>query len=142
NPTGKVFSRDEMEFIADLCNEYDAIAFTDEIYEHILYPRDGADIRHISMASIDGMRERTVVVNSLSKTYSVTGWRVGYCIAPPQITSAIRKVHDFLTVGAAAPLQAAGAYALSLPREYYDRLQREYRARRDLILPELEKAGF
>ena len=142
NPTGKVFTRDEMEFIAGLCKEFDALCFTDEIYEHILYPRDGAEIEHISMAQIDGMRERTVIVNSMSKTYSVTGWRVGYCIAPPQITSAIRKVHDFLTVGAAAPLQAAGAYALSLPREYYDRLQTEYRARRDLLLPVLENAGF
>ena len=142
NPTGKVFTRDEMEFIAGLCQEFDALCFTDEIYEHILYPREGAEIQHISMAQLDGMRERTVIVNSMSKTYSVTGWRVGYCIAPPQITSAIRKVHDFLTVGAAAPLQSAGAYALSLPPEYYDRLQNEYRARRDLLLPVLEKAGF
>ena len=142
NPTGKVFTQDEMEFIAGLCQEFDALCFTDEIYEHILYPREGADIRHISMAQIDGMRERTVVVNSMSKTYSVTGWRVGYCIAPPEITSGIRKVHDFLTVGAAAPLQAAGAYALSLPQEYYEALQIEYRARRDLLLPVLEAAGF
>jgi aspartate/methionine/tyrosine aminotransferase len=142
NPTGKVFTRDEMEFIAELCQEFDALCFTDEIYEHILYPRDGAEIHHISMAQIDGMRERTVVVNSMSKTYSVTGWRVGYCIAPPEITSGIRKVHDFLTVGAAAPLQAAGAYALSLPPEYYDHLQSDYRARRDLLLPVLEQAGF
>ena len=142
NPTGKVFTRDEMEFIAGLCQEFDALCFTDEIYEHIIYPRDGAEIEHISMAQIEGMRERTVIVNSMSKTYSVTGWRVGYCIAPPGITSAIRKVHDFLTVGAAAPLQAAGAYALSLPQEYYDRLQNEYRARRDLLLPVLQNAGF
>src|SRR5205085_3297028 len=103
---------------------------------------EGAEIAHISMAQIDGMRERTVIVNSMSKTYSVTGWRVGYCIASSEITSAIRKVHDFLTVGAAAPLQAAGAYALSLPPSYYDQLQTNYEARRDLILPELEKAGF
>ena len=142
NPTGKVFTQDEMEFIAGLCQEFDALCFTDEIYEHILYPREGADIRHISMAQIDGMRDRTVVVNSMSKTYSVTGWRVGYCIAPPEITNGIRKVHDFLTVGAAAPLQAAGAYALSLPQDYYDTLQLEYRARRDLLLPVLEAAGF
>src|SRR5947207_11599777 len=114
NPTGKVFTRAEMEFIAELCQEFNALCFTDEIYEHILYPRAGAEIAHISMAQIPGMRERTVIVNSMSKTYSVTGWRVGYCIAPAVITSAIRKVHDFLTVGAAAPLQAAGAYALSL----------------------------
>ena len=95
NPTGKVFTRDEMEFIAGLCQEFDALCFTDEIYEHILYPRDGAEIKHISMAQLDGMRDRTVVVNSMSKTYSVTGWRVGYCIASPEITSAVRKVHDF-----------------------------------------------
>jgi aspartate/methionine/tyrosine aminotransferase len=142
NPTGKVFTRGEMEFIAGLCQEFDALCFTDEIYEHILYPREGAEIAHISMAQIEGMRDRTVIVNSMSKTYSVTGWRVGYCIASPEITSAIRKVHDFLTVGAAAPLQAAGAYALSLPPSYYDQIQADYRARRDLILPELEKAGF
>ena len=142
NPTGKVFSRDEMECIAALCQEFDALCFTDEIYEHILYPREGADIKHISMAQIEGMRSRTVVVNSMSKTYSVTGWRVGYCIAPPEITSGIRKVHDFLTVGAAAPLQAAGAYALSLPADYYDKLQTEYRARRDALLPVLEQTGF
>src|SRR2546421_7211994 len=142
NPTGKVFTRSEMEFIASLCKEFDALCFTDEIYEHILYPRPGAEIQHISMAQLDGMRERTVIVNSMSKTYSVTGWRVGYCIAPPEITSAIRKVHDFLTVGAAAPLQAAGAYALSLPAEYYDKLQADYVARRDLLLPALEAAGF
>jgi len=142
NPTGKVFTRGEMEFIAGLCQEFDALCFTDEIYEHILYPREGAEIAHISMAQIEGMRERTVVVNSMSKTYSVTGWRVGYCIAPPEITGAVRKVHDFLTVGAAAPLQTAGAYALSLPSSYYDQLRSDYEARRDLILPELEKAGF
>src|SRR5687767_9799182 len=142
NPTGKVFTRAEMDFIADLCQEFDALCFTDEIYEHIIYPREGAEIGHISMAQLPGMRERTVIVNSMSKTYSVTGWRVGYCIAPPEITGAIRKVHDFLTVGAAAPLQAAGAYALSLPPVYYDHLQAEYRARRDLLLPVLEDAGF
>jgi aminotransferase len=142
NPTGKVFTRDEMEFIAGLCKEFDAFCFTDEIYEHILYPRAGAEIEHISMAQLPQMRERTVIVNSMSKTYSVTGWRVGYCIAPAEITSGIRKVHDFLTVGAAAPLQAAGAYALSLPPEYYDTLQAQYRARRDLLVPILEQAGF
>src|SRR5437870_8667468 len=142
NPTGKVFTRDEMEFIAALCQEFDALCFTDEIYEHILYPRAGAEIQHISMAQLPRMRERTVIVNSMSKTYSVTGWRVGSCIAPAEVTSGIRKVHDFLCVGAAAPLQAAGAYALSLPMEYYDQLQSQYRARRDLLVPILEKAGF
>jgi aminotransferase len=142
NPTGKVFTQDELEFIGGLCKEFDAICFTDEIYEHILYPRDGVELKHITMPNIDGMRERTVIVNSLSKTYSVTGWRVGYCIAPPDITSAIRKVHDFLTVGAANPLQHAGAYALSLPSSYYDDLQREYQRKRDFIVPVLQNAGF
>ena len=160
NPTGKVFTRNELEFIAGLCKEFDALAFTDEIYEHIIYEgmrdegvgmKSGGQLTtdnrppttaHICMANIDGMRERTVVVNSLSKTYSVTGWRVGYCIAPPDITSAIRKVHDFLTVGAANPLQHAGAYALSLPPSYYDELQREYQKKRDFIVPVLQNAGF
>jgi len=142
NPTGKVFTRWEMQFIAGLCQEFDALCFTDEIYEHILYPGEGVETSHISMAQINGMRERTVIVNSMSKTYSVTGWRVGYCIAPPEITSGIRKVHDFLTVGAAAPLQAAGAYALSLPAEYYERLKQDYQMRRDRLLPVLEQAGF
>ena len=153
NPTGKVFTRDEMEYIAGLCKEFDALCFTDEIYEHIIYDgkvgTDGShgsypssSGRHICMATLDGMRERTVVVNSLSKTYSVTGWRVGYCIAPPDITQAIRKVHDFLTVGAANPLQHAGAYALSLPPSYYDELQHEYQRKRDFIVPVLREAGF
>jgi aspartate/methionine/tyrosine aminotransferase len=142
NPTGKVFTREEMEFIASLCREHDALCFTDEIYEHILYPREDKEVTHISMAQLEDMRGRTVVINSMSKTYSVTGWRVGYCIAPPDITSAVRKVHDFLTVGAAAPLQRAGAFALRLPPSYYDELQREYRRRRDVIVPVLEEAGF
>ena len=142
NPTGKVFSREELEFIADLCKEFDAICFTDEIYEHIIYNSESEAPKHVCMAQIDGMRERTVVVNSLSKTYSVTGWRVGYVIAPPDITSAIRKVHDFLTVGAANPLQHAGAYALSLPESYYAELQKEYQRKRDFIVPVLQSAGF
>jgi aspartate/methionine/tyrosine aminotransferase len=143
NPAGKVFSRAEMERIAALCREFDALCITDEIYEHILYDGpDGEPLRHLSMAQLEGMRERTVVVNSLSKTYSVTGWRVGYCIAPPPISSAIRKVHDFLTVGAPAPLQAAGAVALELPPEYYQHLRSDYQARRDLLLPALEAAGL
>ncbi len=155
NPTGKVFSLEEMQFIADLCQEFDALAFTDEIYEHIVYDlgfdkkknneqltTNNEQPKHISMAQIGGMRERTVVVNSMSKTYSVTGWRVGYCIAPEDITGAIRKVHDFLTVGAANPLQHAGAYALSLPKSYYDDLQKEYQQKRDFIVPVLQNAGF
>lgn len=139
NPTGKVFTRDELEFIADLCKEFDVLCFTDEIYEHIVYHES---LEHISMAQIDGMRERTIVVNSLSKTYSVTGWRVGYCIAPPDISGAIRKVHDFLTVGAAHPLQAAGAYALSLPPSYYEDLKTEYTRKKDILFPALREAGF
>lgn len=142
NPTGKVFTRDEMEFIASLCREFDALCFTDEIYEHILFPREGAEVSHISMAQLEGMRDRTVVVNSMSKTYSVTGWRVGYVIAPPDITGAVRKVHDFLTVGAAAPLQRAGAYALRLPQSYYEHLQSDYQRRRDMLVPILEESGF
>src|SRR5215212_2857646 len=142
NPTGKVFTRGEMEFVAALCREFDALCFTDEIYEHILYPREDREVEHISMAQLEGMRDRTLVVNSMSKTYSVTGWRVGYVLAPSDITSAVRKVHDFLTVGAAAPLQRAGAYALRMPPEYYEGLQGEYLRRRDLLLPALEEVGF
>ncbi len=143
NPTGKVFTEEELAFIGELCKEFDALCFTDEIYEHITYTdRTGKPAKHVSMANIAGMRERTVVINSLSKTYSVTGWRVGYCIAPADITGAIRKVHDFLTVGAANPLQHAGAYALSLPEAYYADLQKEYQRKRDMIVPALQEAGF
>jgi aminotransferase len=142
NPTGKVFTRDELEFVASLCREFDALCFTDEIYEHMVYPREDREVEHISMAQLEGMRDRTVVVNSMSKTYSVTGWRVGYVLAPPDVTGAVRKVHDFLTVGAAAPLQRAGAYALRMPPEYYERLQAEYLRRRDLLVPALEDVGF
>jgi aspartate/methionine/tyrosine aminotransferase len=138
NPTGKVFTRTELELIRDLCVEFDVLAITDEIYEHILY--DGTE--HISMASLEGMRERTVTINGMSKTYSVTGWRVGWAVAPEKITNAIRKVHDFLTVGAPAPLQEAGAAALSLPAEYYAKLAEGYRVRRDRLIPALEAAGF
>jgi aspartate/methionine/tyrosine aminotransferase len=143
NPTGKVFTREEMEFIADLCKEFDALCFTDEIYEHIIFSvGDNEPAQHICMANLPGMRERTVIVNSMSKTYSVTGWRVGWCIAPPDITAAIRKVHDFLTVGAANALQHAGAYALSLPPDYYASLQGLYQSKRDLIVPVLQNVGF
>jgi len=138
NPTGKVFTRAELELIRELCVEFDALAITDEIYEHILY--DGTE--HISMASLEGMRERTVTINGMSKTYGVTGWRVGWAVAPETVTNAIRKVHDFLTVGAPAPLQAAGATALSLPAEYYTKLAEGYRVRRDHLMPALETAGF
>jgi aspartate/methionine/tyrosine aminotransferase len=138
NPTGKVFERAELEQIRDLCVRWNAFAITDEIYEHMLY--DGA--KHISMATVDGMRDRTITINALSKTYSVTGWRVGWAIAPAEATSAIRKVHDFLTVGAAAPLQEAGAAALHFPQDYYDTLAREYTVRRDRLLGILTDAGF
>ncbi len=138
NPTGKVFSRAELEFIRDLCVRWNAFCITDEIYEHILY--DGAE--HISMARIDGMRDRTIVINGMSKTYSVTGWRVGWAIAPPEPTAAIRKVHDFLTVGAAAPLQQAGAIALQSPQSYYDKLASDYSVRRERLLKILTAAGF
>jgi aminotransferase len=142
NPTGKVFTRQELESVASLCREFDALCFTDEIYEHILYPRADREVEHVSVAQLEGMRERTVVVNSMSKTYSVTGWRVGYVLAPADVTGAVRKVHDFLTVGAAAPLQRAGAYALRMPPEYYEQLRGEYARRRDLFLPVLEEVGF
>jgi aspartate/methionine/tyrosine aminotransferase len=138
NPTGKVFTRAELELIRDLCVEFDVLAITDEIYEHILY--DGT--KHISMASLPGMEERTITINGMSKTYSVTGWRVGWTIGPPRITDAIRKVHDFLTVGAPAPLQEAGASALSMPESYYTKLAEGYRKRRDRLLPVLEESGF
>jgi aspartate/methionine/tyrosine aminotransferase len=138
NPTGKVFTRAELETIAELCRRHDALAVTDEIYEHILY--DGTV--HIPMATLPGMAERTVTINGMSKTYSVTGWRVGWTIAPPVLTDAIRKVHDFLTVGAAAPLQEAGALALDLPPRYYTALAEGYARRRDRLVPILERAGF
>jgi aminotransferase len=138
NPTGKVFARAELELIRDLCVEFDVLAIADEIYEHILY--DG--VRHISIASLEGMSERTVTINALSKTYSVTGWRVGWAVAPAEIADGIRKVHDFLTVGAPAPLQEAGAVALGLPASYYEGLAEGYRARRDRLMPVLAEAGF
>ena len=138
NPTGKVFRREELEQIAALCIKWDAVAITDEIYDHIVY--DGYD--HVRMLTLDGMRERTITVNSLSKTFSVTGWRVGYVVAAPQLTSAIRKVHDFLTVGAAHPLQEAGAIALRSGKEYYQELRRQYTERRDLLLKILREVGF
>jgi len=138
NPTGKVFTRAELEIVANLCQEFDALAITDEIYEHILY--DGAS--HIPIATLPGMRERTVLVNSLSKTYSVTGWRVGFVLAAPDLSDSIRKVHDFLTVGAAAPLQQAGVVALNLPDSYYEKLMAEYQKRRDFLLQRLDQAGF
>jgi aspartate/methionine/tyrosine aminotransferase len=137
NPSGKVFTRDELQAIADLCIEHDFVAFTDDIYEHIVYAGE-----HIPLATLPGMAERTIAVNSVSKTYSVTGWRIGWVIASPELTAGIRKTHDFLTVGAAAPLQQAATVALSFPVGYYDELAAEYRERRDTLLPALSAAGF
>ncbi len=138
NPTGKVFSREELETIARIVRNSNAYVLTDEIYQYLVY--EGR--RHISMAALPGMRERTITINSMSKTYSVTGWRVGWAVAPPEITQAVRKMHDFLTVGAAAPLQQAGITALRLPDEYYSKLQGDYLKRRDRLLAALEDAGF
>jgi len=138
NPTGKVFTLDELAFIAELCQKWDVLAFTDEIYEHILY--DGA--KHISMATLPGMAERTITINGLSKTYSVTGWRVGYILASPELTGAIRKVHDFLTVGAPAPLQRAGVAAMQLPHAYYEDLAKLYHEKRNSILGTLDEVGI
>lgn len=138
NPTGKVFTLDELEYIAQLCQEFDCLAITDEIYEHILY--DGT--RHVPIMTLPGMRDRAVLVNSMSKTYSVTGWRVGWVLAAPDLTESIRKVHDFLTVGAASPLQAAGVHALALPEDYYGHLSTDYVGRRDRLLAALRRTGF
>jgi aspartate/methionine/tyrosine aminotransferase len=138
NPTGKVFTRQELQTIANLCMKWDVLAITDEIYEHIVY--DGR--LHTPMVTVDGMRDRTITINALSKTYSVTGWRVGYVIASHQLTQGIRKVHDFLTVGAPAPLQEAGAKALALPRQYYLDLAASYQNKRDILLKSLHSAGF
>jgi aminotransferase len=138
NPTGKVFSRDELTLIAELCVEHDVIAFTDEIYEHITY--DGAV--HVPPGSIPGMEDRTVTISALSKTYAVTGWRVGWVVAPESLTGGIRSVHDFLTVAAAAPLQEAGATALAMPESFYKQTADEYLERRDLLLKLLTESGF
>jgi aminotransferase len=137
NPTGKVFTRAELELIASLCVEFDVLAFTDDIYEHIVFEGE-----HIPLATLPGMAHRTVSIHSMSKSYSVTGWRIGWTIAAPDLSVGIRRVHDFLTVGAAAPLQAAAVVALGFPTTYYDRLVADYRARRDLLLPVLRAAGF
>src|SRR5919106_1470585 len=138
NPTGKVFTRQELEAIAKLCQKWDVVAFTDEIYEHMTYEGHA----HVPLITLPGMEDRTVTINALSKTYSVTGWRVGWTVSSPDLTNGIRKVHDFLTVGAAAPLQEAGAVAMGFPAEYYERLPNEYLERRDLMLGILEGAGF
>jgi len=138
NPSGKVFSRAELEFIADLAQAHDTFVITDEVYEHIVYPPH----RHCYMASLPGMFARTISCSSLSKTYNMTGWRLGYVIGPEAIMAGVRKVHDFLTVGAAAPLQEAAVQALELPLSYYDRLREDYTRKRDLFLGYLDEAGL
>jgi len=137
NPTGKVFSRAELELIAGLCIDHDVVALTDDIYQHIVYEGE-----HIPLATLPGMADRTIAIDSMSKAYSVTGWRIGWTIASPELSVGIRRVHDFLTVGAAAPLQAAAVVALGFPEAYYRQLAADYRARRDRIVPALEAAGF
>ncbi len=138
NPTGHVFTREEMSLIAELCQRYNAYAFTDEIYEYIIY----TGRPHLSLATFPGMADRTVTISGLSKTFSVTGWRLGYCIAPSDLTDGIRRVHDFLTVGAPHPLQIAGAAALGLPDTYYVTLREDYRRRKDLWVDYMRRAGF
>ncbi len=138
NPTGKVFSRKELEEITTLCLRWDSLAITDEVYEYILY--DGEE--HISIASVDGMADRTVTINSISKTYSLTGWRVGWAIAHEKITSRIRKVHDFLTVGAPTPFQKAAAFSLNMPGSYYENLRLRYKQSRDFLFDLLSNVGF
>ncbi len=138
NPTGKVFTRDELQLIADLCQRWDVLAISDEIYERIVY----AGYRHVPMASIPGMAERTITTNGLSKTYSVTGWRIGWAISPPSLTGGIRKMHDFLTVAAPTPFHAAGVAAMSLPEHFYTQLAADYQAKRDLMVDILDRHGF
>ncbi len=138
NPTGKVFTREELSFIAELCQQWDVLALTDEIYEHILYDQT----QHVALATLPGMGERTITINGLSKTYSVTGWRIGYILANSHLTAAIRKVHDFLTVGAPAPLQRAGVAAMQLPANYYEELAKLYHQKRARILQILDAVGI
>ena len=137
NPTGKVFSLAELELVASLCRDHDVLAITDEIYEHLVYEGE-----HVRLATLPGMEERTVTISGISKTYSLTGWRVGWLVAAPSLTDGIRKVHDFLTVGAAHPLQVAAAVALAFPDEYYEELRGAYRARRDALISGLRRLGF
>ena len=138
NPTGAVFTREELAEIAALCRKWDVIAITDEIYEHILY--DGR--AHVALAGLDGMYERSVTISGMSKTYAVTGWRIGTIIAPPHLTRSFRQIHDFVSIGAAAPLQQAGAVAYRLPAEYYAQLAADYQARRDRLCAALWDVGF
>jgi aminotransferase len=138
NPSGKVFTRDELQQIAALCQEFDALCITDEIYEHIIY--DGR--QHVPMATLPGMYDRTITISGLSKTFSVTGWRLGYVLAKPELSDAIRKVHDFLTVGAPAPLQEAGAVAIERSDGYYPELRAMYEGKRSQLVTALREAGF
>ncbi len=138
NPTGKVFTHKELQYIADLAREFDTFVITDEVYEHIVY----APHKHTYIASLPGMFERTISCSSLSKTYSITGWRLGYVIAAAEVIAGARKIHDFLTVGAAAPLQEAAVTALDFPHRYYEQLQLEYTSRRDCFLSYLDQAGL
>ena len=138
NPSGKVFSRAELQSIADVCIEHDLLAITDEIYEHILY--DGET--HIPIATLPGMADRTITISGISKSYSVTGWRIGYAVAGPELSVGIRRAHDFITVGAPHPLQEAAVTALNFPDSYYVRLRESYQARRDLLFGKVEEAGF
>lgn len=138
NPCGKVFTREELQIIADIVIRYDAYAITDEVYEHILYEPN----RHTYLSSLPGMRERTIICNSLSKTYSITGWRIGYVMSSPEVIDRAKKVHDFLTVGAAAPLQEAAVTGLNFPDEYYRDLQEHYTHMRDLFCGGLSDLGF
>jgi aminotransferase len=138
NPSGKVFTREELLYIAGLAEEFDVFVITDEVYEHIVY----APHRHVHFSALPGMFERTITCSSLSKTYSITGWRLGYVIAPERVTSHVKKVHDFLTVGAAAPLQEAAVVALNFPDEYYAGLQQTYARKRTLFLDALQRAGL
>ena len=138
NPSGKVFTRDELDALAALCVEFDCLVVTDEIYEHIIY--DGRE--HISVATLPGMEDRTITIGGLSKTFSVTGWRLAYAIATPAVAEGVRKMHDFLTVGAPAPLQEAGVVALQLPSSYYEELRASYTKKREILIDYLERAGF
>jgi aminotransferase len=138
NPTGSVFSLEQLQLIGELCEEYDCLLITDEIYEHVIF----GGHKHIPPMTLGALRKRCVAINSLSKTFSVTGWRVGWVVAPPDLTSSIRKVHDFLTVGAATPFQHAGTVALGLPDGYFTELAQNYETKRNMLIGILEKAGF
>ena len=137
NPTGKVWTRTELELIAKLCQQYDVYAITDEIYEYIVYEGE-----HISLMSIEGMRDRTIVVNGFSKTFCITGWRLGYTIATPEISAAMRRIHDFITISAPAPLQHAALTAMQFGREYFTNMALDYKRKRDILFPALVEMGL